>query len=69
MKNLRNRIHIYDISLTNGEQLQDVRIKGSLELRYSGVGSDFVPAENNECNTVVFSKYQIVKAELKEIGE
>lgn len=63
----KNNIHVYDLSLTNGEQLQDVHIKGSLEIRHSGVGSDFIPAETSEGKSLVFSKYQIVKAELKKI--
>lgn len=66
---MKKKIYIYDITLTNGELLQNMRIEGVPIQRFNGIGTNFVPVEDNDGKTVVLSKYQIVKAELVNIEE
>lgn len=61
--------YIYDITLVNGEFLQNIGIKGRSLQSYNGIGANFVPVEDSNGKTVVLSKYQIVKAELVNIEE
>jgi len=63
------KIHIYHITLTNGELLKDIKIKGSLERKLSGVGVNFISAEDADGKTVTLSKFHIIKAELVKIEE
>jgi len=67
---LKKKIHIYDILLSNGELLKNIRIEGSsLELKFNGVGKNFAAVEDSDGKTIVLSKYQIVKAELVDTKE
>ncbi|WP_010530555.1 hypothetical protein [Lentibacillus jeotgali] len=67
---MKKKTYIYNITLTNGELLKNIRSKGgSLQLRFNGIGTNFVPVEDDDGRTVVLSKYQIVKAELVNIEE
>lgn len=63
-------IHIYNITLTNGELLKHIRSKGgTLQSRFNGIGRNFVSVEDSDGKTVLLSKYQIVKAELVNVEE
>ena len=67
---MKKKIHIYDILLSNGELLKNIRIEGSsLELKFNGVGKNFAAVEDSDRKTIVLSKYQIVKAELVDTKE
>ncbi|GAB4074677.1 hypothetical protein GCM10028778_21800 [Barrientosiimonas marina] len=65
---MTKKIRIYHILLTNGEWLKNIRIKDRpLELKFNGIGQNFISVEDGDGKTVVLSKYQIVKAELVSI--
>ncbi|MFD1032753.1 hypothetical protein [Metaplanococcus flavidus] len=66
---MKKRFHIYNILLTNGEWLKNIRIEGPLEYNFSGVMVSFLPVEDADGKTIVLSMYQIVKAELLYIEE
>lgn len=66
---MKKRFHIYNILLTNGEWLKEIRMEGALEDNFSGVMVSFLPVEDAEGKTIVLSMYQIVKAELLFIEE
>ncbi|MGE7759923.1 hypothetical protein [Peribacillus sp. NPDC097895] len=63
------KVHIYHITLTNGELLQNIRIEGSLEWNLSGIAVNLIAVEDADGKKVVLSKYQIVKAELVSIED
>lgn len=65
---MKKKIYIYNITLTNGEVLKHIRIKGgSFQLVFNGVGKNFISVEDSDGKTIVLSKYQVVKAELVDI--
>lgn len=64
---MAKQTHIYDITVSTGEQFKNVRIEGSISSRYSGIATDFIPIINEEGRRVDLTKYQIVKAELIKI--
>ncbi|MUV38945.1 hypothetical protein JNUCC1_02817 [Lentibacillus sp. JNUCC-1] len=66
---MAKKIHIYDITMSNGEQFKNVRIEGSISSKYTGIATDFIPVENEDGRTVELTKYQIVKAELVDIED
>ena len=66
---MKKKFHIYNILLTNGELLENIRIEGPLEYNFSGVAVSFIPVENQDGKTIVLSMYHIVKAELLKIEE
>ncbi|WP_256941431.1 hypothetical protein [Bacillus sp. EAC] len=63
------KIHIYHITLTNGELLKNTRVEGSLEWRLSGIAANLIAVEDDNGKKIVLSKYQIVKAELENIED
>lgn len=63
------KIHVYNITVSTGEQFKNVRIEGTISGRYTGIANDFIPIESEEGRTVELTKYQIVKAELIHIEE
>lgn len=66
---MTKKVHIYDITMSNGEQFKNIRIEGSISRNYSGIATDFIPVENAQGQTVELVKYQILKAELVDIEE
>lgn len=66
---MAKKIHIYNITVSTGEQFKNVRIEGSISSRYSGITTDYIPVENEDGKTVELTKYQIVKAELVSVEE
>ncbi|MEJ8777689.1 hypothetical protein [Pseudogracilibacillus sp. ICA-222130] len=66
---MAKKIHVYNITVSTGEQFKNVRIEGAISSRYSGITTDFIPVENEDGQTVELTKYQIVKAELINIEE
>lgn len=66
---LKKKIYIYQITLTNGEQLKNIQVEDALESKFSGLSNPFISVEDSEGKTVVLSKYQIVKAELVSVKE
>lgn len=63
------KIHIYNITVSTGEQFKNIRIEGGISRKYSGITTDFIPIENEDGQTVELTKYQIVKAELVDVVE
>ena len=66
---MAKKVHVYNITVSTGEQFKNVRIEGSISSRYSGIATDFIPVENEDGQTVELTKYQIVKAELINVEE
>ncbi|WP_020006273.1 hypothetical protein [Salinicoccus albus] len=66
---MAKKIHIYNITVSTGEQFKNVRIEGGISRKYSGIATDFIPVENEDGQTVELTKYQIVKAELVDVEE
>lgn len=66
---MAKKTHIYDITMSNGEQFKNIRIEGSISHNYSGIVNDFIPVVNSQGQTVELVKYQILKAELVDIEE
>ncbi|MGO1469229.1 MAG: hypothetical protein ACTHW2_04325 [Tissierella sp.] len=64
---MTKKIHVYNITVSTGEQFKNVRIEGSISNRYSGIATTFISVENEAGQTVELTKYQIVKAELINI--
>ncbi|WP_175284977.1 hypothetical protein [Lentibacillus jeotgali] len=45
---MNKKTYIYNITLTNGELLKNIRSKGgSLQLRFNGIGTSFVPVDQS----------------------
>lgn len=63
------KTHVYNITVSTGEQFNNIRMKGPISSIYSGIANDFIPVENEKGQTVELTKYQIVKAELINIEE
>lgn len=66
---MAKKTHIYDITMSNGEQFKNVRIEGSISRKYTGIATDFIPVQNSKGQTVELVKYQMVKAELIDVEE
>lgn len=66
---MKKKFHTYNILLTNGEWLENIRIEGPLEYNFSGVAVSFIPVEDAQGKTIVLSMYHIVKAELLKIED
>jgi len=66
---MTKEIHIYDITMSNGEQFKGIRMEGSISSNYSGAVNDFIPVKTTEGQTVELVKYQMIKAELVDIEE
>lgn len=66
---MAKKTHIYDITMSNGEQFKNIRMEGSISSKYTGIATDFIPVENTKGQTVELVKYQMVKAELVDIEE
>lgn len=66
---MAKKTHIYDITMSNGEQFKNVRIEGSISRKYTGIATDFIPVQNSKGQTVELVKYQMVKAELVDVEE
>lgn len=65
---MKRKTRIYNITLTNGELLEHIRIKGGpLQIIFNGIGKKFISVEDSDGKTVVLSRYQVVKAELVDI--
>ncbi len=63
------KIHVYNITVSTGEQFKNVRIEGTISERYAAIATTFIPVENEDGQTVELTKYQIVKAELINVEE
>lgn len=68
-KDDNKKVHIYHITLTNGELLKNIRMEGSLEWNFSGIAVNLIAVEDADGKKVVLSKYQIVKGELVSIED
>lgn len=66
---MKKRIHTYNILLTNGEWLENIRFEGPLEYHFSGVMVSFLPVQDDSGKTIVLNMYHIVKAELLQIED
>ena len=55
------------MTLTNGEIIEEITMKGSLEKKLAGVALNFIFVQDMNENTILLSKYHIVKAELVHI--
>lgn len=64
---MKKKLYIYNITLTSGELLKDIRIAGSLEWNLSGVAVNLITVEDADGKSISLSKYHIVKAELVSI--
>ncbi|HLR65577.1 MAG TPA: hypothetical protein VK105_00370 [Virgibacillus sp.] len=60
----RKKIYVYNITLSNGELLKNIEMKGSLEWNLSGVAVNLAAVKDENGNSVVLNKYHIIKAEL-----
>lgn len=66
---MKKRIHTYNILLSNGEWLENIRTEGPLEYQFSGVMVSLIPVRDVSGNTIVLNMFHIVKAELLTIEE
>lgn len=66
---MKEKVHVYNITVSTGEEFKDVRMEGSISSNYSGIINDFIPIETADGQTVELTKYQIVKAELVSVEE
>ena len=66
---MKQKFHVYNILLTTGEYLENIRIEGALEDHFSGVAVSLFPVEDSEGKTFVLSMFHIVKADLLRVEE
>lgn len=66
---MKKKIHVYNITMSNGEHFKDVQIEGPISHKYSTIAEVFIPAKDVEGQTVELNKYQVVKAELVNIED
>lgn len=66
---MAKKIHVYDITMSNGEQFKNIRMEGSISRNYSGIANDFIPVENTKGQPVELVKHQMLKAVLVNIEE
>ncbi|ANU24549.1 hypothetical protein [Planococcus donghaensis] len=66
---MKKKFYIYNIRLTTGEYLENIRIEGPLENHFSGIAVSLFPVKDAEGNTIVLSIFHIVKADLLKIEE
>lgn len=66
---MRQKFHVYNILLTTGEHLENIRIEGALEDHFSGVAVSLFPVKDAEGKTMVLSIFHIVKADLIAVEE
>ena len=66
---MKQKFHVYNILLTTGESLENIRIEGPLENRFSGVAVSLFPVEDTEGRTIILSIFHIVKADLVKVEE
>lgn len=66
---MAKKIHIYNITVSTGEEFKNVRIKGSISSRYSAIAPEYIPVNSDDGKSVEIAKYQIVKAELVSIED
>lgn len=48
---MTKKIHVYNITVSTGEQFKNVRIEGSISNRYSGIATTFISVENEAGQT------------------
>lgn len=61
--------HVYNVTLTNGEILNEIHTEGPLEFLFSGVAVNLIAVKDGKEKTIVLSKYQITKAELIQVKD
>lgn len=66
---MKPKFYIYNILLTTGEHLENIRIEGPLEDHFSGVAVSLFSVKDVEGKTMVLSIFHIVKADLIAIEE
>lgn len=66
---MKPKFHIYNILLTTGEHLENIRIEGPLEDHFSGVAVSLFAVKDMEGKTMVLSIFHIVKADLIAVEE
>ncbi|ALS79983.1 MULTISPECIES: hypothetical protein [Planococcus] len=66
---MKQKFYVYNILLTNGEYLENIRVEGPLEDHFPGVSVSLFSVENIEGKTIVLSVFHIVKADLISIEE
>ncbi|QHJ69525.1 hypothetical protein [Planococcus halotolerans] len=66
---MKKKIHTYNILLSNGEWLENIRFEGPLEYHFSGVMVSLLPVKDAAGKTIVLNMYHIVKAELLTVEE
>ncbi|MDQ0430714.1 MULTISPECIES: hypothetical protein [Caryophanaceae] len=66
---MRQKFHVYNILLTTGEYLENIRIEGPLEDHFSGVAVSLFPVKDVDGKTMVLSIFHIVKADLISVEE
>lgn len=66
---MKQKFHVYNILLTTGESLENIRIEGPLEDHFSGVAVSLFPVEDIEGRTIILSIFHIVKADLVKVEE
>ncbi|RAZ67702.1 hypothetical protein [Planococcus maitriensis] len=66
---MKKKFYIYNILLTNGDMLEDIRIEGALEDHFIGIAVSLLPVEDAAGKTIVLNLFHIVRAELVRIEE
>ncbi|MCH4828021.1 hypothetical protein [Planococcus halocryophilus] len=66
---MKKKFYIYNIRLTTGEYLENIRIEGPLENHFSGIAVSLFPVEDAQGKTIVLSIFHIVKADLLKIED
>ncbi|WP_282020693.1 hypothetical protein [Planomicrobium okeanokoites] len=66
---MKKKIHTYNILLSNGEWLENIRFEGPLEYHFSGIMVSLLPVQDAAGKTIVLNMHHIVKAELLTVEE
>ncbi|MCJ1909717.1 hypothetical protein [Planococcus ruber] len=66
---MKKVFYTYDILLTTGEWLRNIRMEGALEDNFPGVAVSFIQVETEQGKPVALNMYHIVKAELIRVEE
>ncbi|CEG24279.1 hypothetical protein BN1080_03301 [Planococcus massiliensis] len=66
---MKKVFYTYDILLTTGEWLRNIRMEGALEDNFPGVAVSFIQVETEQEKPVALNMYHIVKAELIRVEE
>lgn len=66
---MKQKFYVYNILLTTGEYLENIRIEGPLEDHFPGISVSLLPVEDAEGNTIVLNIFHIIKADLIKVEE